>query len=192
MHDLYSTIYTLCESKKIKPGKLCAELGFSRSTMSDLKMGRKKTLSADYLSKIANYFGVSVDFILNGGTSSESVSHLEPGVHVYKSVTPSGFDPMVMEQIDSEIEEIVYQNLSVVITKDVSATIPQEALDKIIDTYRTSESSAADEKIPHEKYREVLAEGGIRLLLDADAKIPQEHIDDIVEFIKFKQRKNDR
>lgn len=46
--------------------------------------------------------------------------------------------------------------------------------------------------LPHAEYREVLSEDGIRLLLDADSKIPQEHLDEIVEFIKFKQQKYGR
>lgn len=47
-------------------------------------------------------------------------------------------------------------------------------------------------KLPHAKYREVLAEGGMRLLMDADAKVPEEHVEEIVEFIKMKQRKYGR
>lgn len=46
--------------------------------------------------------------------------------------------------------------------------------------------------LPHAEFREVISEGGIRLLLDADAKMPQEHLDEIVEFIKFKQEKYGR
>lgn len=46
--------------------------------------------------------------------------------------------------------------------------------------------------LPHAQYREVLQESGIRLLLDADAKVSPEDLEDIVEFIKFKQRKYGR
>lgn len=47
-------------------------------------------------------------------------------------------------------------------------------------------------ELPHAKYREVLSEGGMRLLMDADAKLPEEHLEEIVEFIKMKQRKYGR
>lgn len=53
-------------------------------------------------------------------------------------------------------------------------------------------SRSGEGQIPHEKRREVLAEGGIRLLLDADAKVTEEQLEDIVDFIKFQQRKNGR
>jgi len=55
---------SLCEYRGIKGGKMCSDIGISKSMLSDLKMGRKKTLSAETLAKIANYFSVSVDSIL--------------------------------------------------------------------------------------------------------------------------------
>jgi transcriptional regulator with XRE-family HTH domain len=53
-------------------------------------------------------------------------------------------------------------------------------------------TQGGERELPHAKYREILSEGGIRLMLDADAKVPPEHLDEIIEFIKFKQRKNGR
>lgn len=67
MSTLYKTIMSLCEYRGIKGGKMCADIGISKSMLSDLKMGRKKTLSAETLAKIANYFSVSVDSILQAG-----------------------------------------------------------------------------------------------------------------------------
>lgn len=64
MYNLYETISHLCEDKGIKPGRMCNELGISRGAITDLKAGRKQSLSADTLSKIAAYFGVSVDYLL--------------------------------------------------------------------------------------------------------------------------------
>lgn len=40
--------------------------------------------------------------------------------------------------------------------------------------------------------REVLSEGGMRLLLDADSKLTQEQLNEIVNFIRYQQQKNDR
>ena len=45
---------------------MCADLGISRGNISDLKMGRIESLSADKLAKIATYFKVSVDYLLTG------------------------------------------------------------------------------------------------------------------------------
>ena len=64
MANLYETIQSLCESKGIRPGRLCDELHLSRGLMTDLKMGRKKSVNAQTAQKIAGYFGVSVGRLL--------------------------------------------------------------------------------------------------------------------------------
>lgn len=64
MANLYETIQTLCENRGIRPGRLCDELHLSRGLMTDLKMGRKKTINAETAQKIAGYFGISVGRLL--------------------------------------------------------------------------------------------------------------------------------
>ena len=64
MANLYESILSLCERDGIRPGRLCDELGISRGLMTDLKMGRKKTINAETAQKIASYFGVSVGVLL--------------------------------------------------------------------------------------------------------------------------------
>lgn len=74
MYNLYETISHLCEGKGIKPGRMCNELGISRGAITDLKAGRKQSLSADTLSKIAAYFGVSVDYLLGNEEQKKPVA----------------------------------------------------------------------------------------------------------------------
>ena len=64
MSILFDRISPLCAQHNITPGKLCSELGMSRSVLSDLKSGRKKSLSAETAYSIAVYFGVSVGYLL--------------------------------------------------------------------------------------------------------------------------------
>ena len=64
MDTLYKTIEKLCEGKGIRPGRLCDDLKLSRGLMTDLKMGRKKSLSAQTAQKIATYFQVTVAQLL--------------------------------------------------------------------------------------------------------------------------------
>lgn len=64
MSTLYENICNLCSEKNIKPGKMCVDLGLSKSLMTDLKAGRKKTIRVDTAQKIADYFGVTVDRVL--------------------------------------------------------------------------------------------------------------------------------
>lgn len=64
MGGLYENIAGLCTDRGITAYKLCTDLGMRNSVISDLKTGRKKGLNAETLSKIADYFGVSVDYLL--------------------------------------------------------------------------------------------------------------------------------
>lgn len=64
MDNLYENIEALCAQRGIRPGRLCNELGISRGLITDLKMGRKKSVNAETAQKIAAYFGVSVGQLL--------------------------------------------------------------------------------------------------------------------------------
>ena len=61
---LYRTIHALCVQKGITDSRMCADIGISRGIMSDLKTGRKSGVSAKTLNKIADYFGVSMSYLL--------------------------------------------------------------------------------------------------------------------------------
>ena len=73
MCTLYNKIIELCESKKISGSRMCQDLGFSKSLMTDLKMGRKKGVNADTAKKIASYFGVSVGYLLGEEEQKENI-----------------------------------------------------------------------------------------------------------------------
>lgn len=64
MENLYTRIEALCSERNIRPGRLCNDLGLSRGLVTDLKMGRKKSLNAETAQKIAAYFGISVGQLL--------------------------------------------------------------------------------------------------------------------------------
>lgn len=66
MSTLYENIKALCDERGIKPGKMCVETHISKGLITDLKMGRKKTVHAETAKKIADYFGVSVERVLTG------------------------------------------------------------------------------------------------------------------------------
>lgn len=64
MATLYERLDALCKEKGVKGGRMCTELGFSKSLMTDLKSGRKKGVNAETAQKLASYFGVSVGYLL--------------------------------------------------------------------------------------------------------------------------------
>ena len=63
---MYNRIETLCKENGTDITKMCRELGIPRSSLSELKSGRAKSISADKVAKIANHFGVSALFITDG------------------------------------------------------------------------------------------------------------------------------
>lgn len=66
MGELYDRIASLCSNKGIKPGKMCNDLGISRGSIGDLKKGRREGISIKTATKIADYFGVTTDYLLTG------------------------------------------------------------------------------------------------------------------------------
>jgi transcriptional regulator with XRE-family HTH domain len=71
MGSLYENILELCESKGIKGGKMCTDVGISKGLLTDLKMGRRTGVSAVTAQKIAAYFGVSVGYLLGNEEKDE-------------------------------------------------------------------------------------------------------------------------
>lgn len=65
MYTMYEKIKSLCESKGITITAMCREVGISSNTMTELKSGRTRTLSVKSAMKIANYFNVSVSFLMD-------------------------------------------------------------------------------------------------------------------------------
>lgn len=66
MSSIYERITKLCNEKEISGYRLAKDLGLSPGFITDLKSGRLKGMSAAKANKVANYFGVTVDYLLTG------------------------------------------------------------------------------------------------------------------------------
>lgn len=64
MGTLYESIKSLCDERGISGGKMCVDLNISKSTMTDLKKGRRSGISLENAQKIADYFEVSIERVL--------------------------------------------------------------------------------------------------------------------------------
>ena len=60
---VYDLIEELCIKRGVNVTTLCKDCKIPRSTLTDYKKGRIKSLSADTLCKIADYFGVTVGYL---------------------------------------------------------------------------------------------------------------------------------
>ena len=61
MFNLYDKLTELCKAKGVSGSRMCVDLSISKSTMTDLKNGRIKSVSASNAQKMAAYFGITVD-----------------------------------------------------------------------------------------------------------------------------------
>lgn len=64
MSDLYNRIMELCAAKGISGYELCRATKTNPSTLTDLKMGQRKSLTTDCLSRFAFYLDVSMEHLL--------------------------------------------------------------------------------------------------------------------------------
>lgn len=64
MCTFYERVIELSEKKGVSGSRVCLDLGLSKSTLSDIKSGRKKGVSAETAQKFADYFGVTVGYLL--------------------------------------------------------------------------------------------------------------------------------
>lgn len=60
---MYDIFEKLCAEKGVTPYRVCKETGLTTSTISNWKAGRY-TPKADKLQKIADYFDVSIEFLM--------------------------------------------------------------------------------------------------------------------------------
>ena len=83
MSDIYKNIDELLQEKGISGAKLCADLGMSRSFMTELRKGRIKSIRMETAQKIAQYLDVPVVRLLGGNE---------------KNPTPKGGNRMVSDE----------------------------------------------------------------------------------------------
>ena len=72
MSILYDRIDSLCKMFNVTITTMCKDSGANRASLSDLKMGRKQTLSAATLDRIADYFDTTVDYLLGRTNDPEN------------------------------------------------------------------------------------------------------------------------
>lgn len=68
MSNLYNRLQELCEEKGVSGYRMCKDVGIQPSIMTDLKMGRRSSMKAETAQKVADYFGVTVGYLLGDET----------------------------------------------------------------------------------------------------------------------------
>ena len=77
MSDLYNKLEELCRAHGVTITQMCKDSGAARGSLTDLKMGRAKSLSVDTLDKIARYFDVPIDDLIGSTPRSDAPVYLD-------------------------------------------------------------------------------------------------------------------
>lgn len=74
---MYEVFEQLLQKNGITPYKVAKEAGVTQTALSNWKSGRS-TPTTKTLQKIADYFGVTIDFLMTGKNTNEKTSELTP------------------------------------------------------------------------------------------------------------------
>ena len=85
MDSFGKTLKTLRNSRNISATKLSEDLNIHRGSLSNWETGRR-TPDSEMLLKIANYFNVSVDYLLGNDTDDTDLFNLKGDVRFLKKV----------------------------------------------------------------------------------------------------------
>ena len=110
MCTLYERIMDLCKQKGVSGSRMCLDLGLSKSTLSDIKGGRKKGISTASASKIAAYLGVSVGYLLGEETEESLETKKSPSAELTEG------EKMLLElfrKVPENQQQMVLQMISV-------------------------------------------------------------------------------
>ena len=77
MCTLYERIQEVCKQRGVSGSRMCLDVGLSKSTLSDIKSGRKKGVSTATAQKMATYLGVSVGYLLGEETKKEQTTEVD-------------------------------------------------------------------------------------------------------------------
>lgn len=74
---MYEVFEQLLQKNGVTPYKVAKEAGVTQTALSNWKSGRS-TPTTKTLQKIADYFGVTIDFLMTGKNTKEKTSELTP------------------------------------------------------------------------------------------------------------------
>ena len=102
---MYSIFQRLCELRNIKPAQVAKDTGISKATLSEWKKGTYTPKSAK-LQKIADYFGVTIDYLMTGEDSSGYYKDPETAKLAQRLLSDPGFRALMDAAEDADPENV--------------------------------------------------------------------------------------
>ena len=137
MNELYERIKCVCKERGVSVSKMCTDIGISKSTLSSLKNGGTKSLSAPIMKKISDYLEVSVDWLMGYTDTRTYIVQKPPSIHVPLTVADEN-EKKPPAETDEELDELLERarddphiRMLFSVTKDATAEDIEKAI-KII------------------------------------------------------------
>ena len=131
MATVYEVILQLCEQKGIKPGKMCSDLGISRSTVSELKSGRSHTLKLEKAQKIADYFGVGIEVLLSAPAPAPPDISIEARAEqILSGLTDKNSDTLMLDGKPASPEAIEAFKNAIMVGIELARRVNKEKKDE--------------------------------------------------------------
>lgn len=111
MRTLHENITALCKERGVSGSRMCLDLGLSKSTLSDLKHGRKKGISAATAQKMAAYLDVTIHQLLgeeekeNPATNGDEVKISASKYDLLNDANKAFIDEMIEKLIKAQSAE---------------------------------------------------------------------------------------
>ena len=118
---MYDIFQKLCDANNVTPYRVCKETGITTATMSNWKAGRY-TPKADKMQKIADYFGVSVKYLMTGIESEESQPTIELNKRDRRDIKKS-VDEIMTSLDNHDGETLYYDGIEVNLSDETKALL---------------------------------------------------------------------
>ena len=129
----YETFERLCREKGVTPTQAGRDNGIAQGVVSMWKK-RGSTPRYNTAKKMAEYFGVSVNYLISGGQDVFQI-HLACGVHIYKNTVPFENVETLLSDFPEDSISVFYQDEYLLIVVEKNARITTDEVEKIADEY---------------------------------------------------------
>ena len=184
----FDRIKQLCDQRGISPYKACTDIGLNRSAVAKWKNGGNP--NGTTAAKLAEYFGVSVDYLLSD-VCDDVVTSLANGITVFRSTSPEKIEALIGDLIPNSYR-IAYRASGIAITVDNDASATDAEIDTIVNANRVD--SVKTEKAPTETGERSVSDAELKFALWGNSEdMDDDDLADVRRYAAFvRERKKDR
>lgn len=130
--SFYERFVQLCKLKGVAPSRAATDCGINRSNVTNWK-NNGFTPRSDALQKIADYLGVSTDYLLYGGFRSTFTSYAN-GITAYSGNSTQEIEEMLAERKPGTFR-IVFRGVGTIVTVDNDSNATDDQINSVIAIY---------------------------------------------------------